>query len=333
MPRVLFIHNNHPDYLLAGLFHGLRSILGSDCVDIPRYDCMYAPLSPEMKKKCAGHGFTLYGLLEDIPELSVDRFLWHRNLDKFDLFILPFVAGYPLWGLNEILWDLVKSGYRDKIVLIDSHDTDQVFPWAMRFWRRPWFYLTPRKGIKTFKRELSKTGIRSIFVHNDILPIGFSIPESKITRVTISDKTKLFCRYVVDEEITKKYPELHLGKMRGGAQAHIFENEEDYYKDLQLSKYGVTTKRAGWDCLRHYEMAANGCVLSFRNLEQKPGKCSPLGLNSANSISYKNADDLERKISRITDSEYEGLLENSYHWIDNNTTKARALYLLNQVQP
>ncbi len=76
--KVLFFHHNQPDYLAEGLFHGLRSLLGKNCVDIPRYDSMYTPLTDSMKSKLRGNGFSLYKLLGEISELA-DKKYFCRN--------------------------------------------------------------------------------------------------------------------------------------------------------------------------------------------------------------------------------------------------------------
>jgi hypothetical protein len=109
-----------------------------------------------------------------------------------------------------------------------------------------------------------------------------------------------------------------------GSNTYAFVSESDYYNDLQKSRFGVTTKRAGWDCLRHYELAANGCVLCFRDLDLKPITCAPHGLNESNCITYNSSEDLRNKINSISSSEYLHLQNMTYNWIANNTTVVRA---------
>ena len=41
LPRVLFLHANSEDYLADSLLHGLRLLLGSRIVDVPRRDALY----------------------------------------------------------------------------------------------------------------------------------------------------------------------------------------------------------------------------------------------------------------------------------------------------
>ena len=109
---------------------------------------------------------------------------------------------------------------------------------------------------------------------------------------------------------------------------YIYKNEKDYYYDIRESMFGITTKRAGWDCLRHYEIAANGTVICFRDLLKKPKTCAPHGLNLSNSISYSNFYDLEKKINSITNTDYQYLQEESFKWVKNNTSSKKARKLI-----
>lgn len=83
-------------------------------------------------------------------------------------------------------------------------------------------------------------------------PITFSIPAEKITE-RIPYKTKLVSNLIP-----------------GQTRTYIYNTEEDYYNEYKQSLFAITTKKAGWDCMRHYEILANGCIPYFPNLEQCP---------------------------------------------------------------
>ncbi len=51
---------------------------------------------------------------------------------------------------------------------------------------------------------------------------------------------------------------------------YIFQEEDAYYKDYQSAVFGKTCKKGGWDCLRHYEILANGCIPHFDRLDECP---------------------------------------------------------------
>lgn len=83
-------------------------------------------------------------------------------------------------------------------------------------------------------------------------PIQFSIPEEKIVRI-IPVKTQDFATVIP-----------------GDPKTYIFNQESDYFADYQKSYYAITKKKAGWDCLRHYEILASGCIPYFLDLDQCP---------------------------------------------------------------
>lgn len=85
-----------------------------------------------------------------------------------------------------------------------------------------------------------------------VRPITFSIPESQLISVPL-EKTQLFGQIIPND--TKTY---------------VFDNEADYYRDYAVSYYGITRKKAGWDCMRHYEILANRCAPYFQGLEDCP---------------------------------------------------------------
>lgn len=58
----------------------------------------------------------------------------------------------------------------------------------------------------------------------------------------------------------------------GERSEHLFVagQESEYYQMFQQSWFAHTKKKGGWDCLRHYEILANGCIPMFENLEDCP---------------------------------------------------------------
>jgi len=46
--------------------------------------------------------------------------------------------------------------------------------------------------------------------------------------------------------------------------------ESDYYNMYRQSMFALTSKKGGWDCLRHYEIFAAGCIPIFENLDACP---------------------------------------------------------------
>ena len=97
-----------------------------------------------------------------------------------------------------------------------------------------------------FKRELNeKVG--------NILPISFAIPKNKIVK-NINQNPKNLLAPIIP----------------GKLDTYIYEKEKDYYEMYFNSLFALTYKKAGWDCLRHYEILANGCIPLFLDLKNCP---------------------------------------------------------------
>lgn len=85
-----------------------------------------------------------------------------------------------------------------------------------------------------------------------IYPISFSIPGNKIVNA-VPNKTRLLAHIVP-----------------GCKETYIYTTEEDYYRGYRESWFALTCKKGGWDCMRHYEIIANGCIPLFLDLDECP---------------------------------------------------------------
>jgi len=148
-----------------------------------------------------------------------------------------------------------------------------------------------------FKREL---------ISNNYIPIHFAIPECKITN------NKL--------EKTQEY-----GKIIPGQGGYIFDNENDYYDDYNKSYFGVTMKKAGWDCMRHYEILANNCVPYFVDLNECPEY-------TLTNLPKELLLEVRSLANNFDDQKYLSILNELFNYTKNNlTTKKLAQYILNYV--
>jgi hypothetical protein len=145
-----------------------------------------------------------------------------------------------------------------------------------------------------FKREL---------IDNKFIPIHFAIPESKIAKFNL-DKTQEY------------------GSITPGQGGYKFDIEQEYYNDYNKSYYGVTMKKAGWDCMRHYEILANNCMPYFTDLEN----CPLLTLTNL----PKELLLIGRKIAEDWDEqEYFNILDELFKYTKSHlTTKELAKYVL-----
>jgi hypothetical protein len=93
----------------------------------------------------------------------------------------------------------------------------------------------------------------TILKRNSVHPINFSIPENKITNHDVVVKEKILSNLIP-----------------GRLDTYIYNTEEEYYNEYKKSLFAITTKKAGWDCLRHYEIIANGCIPYFPDIKECP---------------------------------------------------------------
>ena len=59
----------------------------------------------------------------------------------------------------------------------------------------------------------------------------------------------------------------------GKLNTYIYDSEDSYYEMYKKSIFGLTYKKAGWECLRHYEILMNGCIPLFLDLKDCPNDC------------------------------------------------------------
>jgi len=164
-----------------------------------------------------------------------------------------------------------------------------------------------KKGIY-FKREISKLYKRKF------IPIEFAIPEQLIVdEIEHMEKRRLTALI---------YP--------GHKETYIYSNAEDYNDGYKEAMFGVTFKKAGWDCYRHYEILANGCIPYFPDIDSCPTDTMFLLpkqiIHITNNLYKKWEVDGFTKVNQNVYKYYqEMLLDYTKH---NLTTKALAKYVL-----
>lgn len=141
---------------------------------------------------------------------------------------------YPsVWRCLDY-FDIVTRVYDKKdIILIDGEDEqDRIYHGLIN------------RGVY-FKREYNKN-------EKGVYPINFGIPEE-----------------LVIDDITKK-EKLISDIVPNFKYSYSFDNEKDYYNEYSKSWFAHTSKKGGWDCMRHYEIMMNGCIPIFEGLENCP---------------------------------------------------------------
>lgn len=313
--KILFISTENPqkqgDLLEISILHGLRSLLGDECIDYPRKKIMYHDFSEIQKEMLHGRGFSL--LTTPIQEVE-NRDIFNQ---KFDAVI--YGDGH-MYGEEPFIKEINQLA-NNNVWIIDGHDL---------------YGNAPRKIIykgeeiigvqfnRSFKRELVEEGIKMVF------PTGFGIPEERIKPINLKIKDQLYQKTAPSYSLFKE--EIETG---GGFLHHKFTIEEDYYNDLSRSWFGLTCKKGGWDCLRHYEIIAAGALLLFRDYDQKPRLCSPQELPC---FSYRTEEELKKLMEKLIiknspTEEYLKMLDKQRQWLYiNGTTTARAKKIISIIE-
>lgn len=220
-------------YLSDMLFHGLRKKFGKDVVDYERTWWMYEnDFGPGKLDPdiYCPRGFTIYRTLGDDSDIDRDDIDNKIKNNFYDLIIF----GYTHYGLRPGSWDLVTQYYpKNKIAWIDGGDL--------------WSDLRPEKVEQTiyFKRELQQN-------YKGIHPISFAMPLEKCSTV-YREKTN----YIAPMDPRDR-------------STYIYDRERSYYEQYASSLFGITMKKNGWDCVRHYEIMANNCVPLFLDIDHCP---------------------------------------------------------------
>jgi hypothetical protein len=181
-------------------------------------------------------------------------------------------------------YDIVSKVYPpEKVILIDGNDESDLDPLYSKH--------------LCFKRELIEN-------HPNLLPITFGIPTCKIS---IPNKNK-----------TQEYATC----IPGQPETYLFKEEKSYYDDYQKSYYGVTMKKAGWDCMRHYEIMGNYCMPYFIGLEDCPK-------NTLSNLPKELLLEGRELVKNFEDQKYFNILNELFDYTKNNlTTKQLAQYVI-----
>ena len=343
-PRVLFLSPQLEDYLADGVMHGLRLLLGDRLVDYPRHDLLYDTVPAQtLRSAVRSRGFTLYGRL---PEIPVDRarVIEQARWGEFDAVVFSTIHfGFGAWV--ELFSEIPRT--RTALVVLDGSDGPAPYPYAGRFWRDPRYWTLPRAHTRAhyLKRELTPQTYAHRFgrlipaalasrlpVLRSVRPTAFSIPESNLVDRP-APKDRRFATHIVDPEVAARVPGSVTGAPPGAGGPFGHDDEPAYYADLRRSRFGITTKRGGWDCLRHYEIAASATVPCFRALDSKPATCAPHGLDRSNCVVYRDADDLFAQIDELSEAEYARRQSAALAWARRNTTTRRAAEVLDTALP
>jgi hypothetical protein len=230
------------------------------------------------------HCHNLYGKLKGSPRIVSSQDLYTFFVNQY----YDFIIYGNIRSDHRFFWsdrvELSKLYNKNQVHFLDGEDDPFVLTGLLEY------------GI-LWKRELTDERAE---------PIGFSIPESQLVESVI-EKTQL------------------LGSVIPGVMhTYTFPIEDDYNLDYRKSYYGITTKKAGWDCVRHYEILANRCIPLFPDIEQCPEKT--LFYFPKNLIIESNKYSIKGEVH----PRYFEILEELFEYTKENlTTKKMAMRIIN----
>lgn len=271
------------DYLCDLLFYGLYCNENVEITDSTPLYHMYSQTTNVPENQLWGKGFTSCFLIHE-DYRSVNRdHIQEQIKDKY----YDYIIYGSIWRCQDY-YELVSDCYdNEKIIIVDGEDKTDILNFVEKH--------------TYFKREL-------IYDHPNLRPIHFAIPKSKICK----------SKPVKSREISNSIPYLNTNQNQ-----YLFDNEQDYYLDYQKSKYAITMKKAGWDCMRHYEIISNYCMPLFLNLDNIPSTI----LTNFDKKLLKQCNS-----SFIDESIYNETLEQIYNYLlDNLTTDNLATDFLHQI--
>ena len=144
--------NSAGDFQEVCMLHGLRSIMGEDCIDWPKKKILYADFSDSPKDELHGAGFTLY--TEPIQDIS------NRDHSRVDFVLYGVTDSYNVTDYPEI------NAITPNVWYLDGHD-------HQRITKKP-----------CFKREM--------FLEEDgVYPTGFGIPHHQIRSLNFTKKIQI----------------------------------------------------------------------------------------------------------------------------------------------
>lgn len=230
--KILYIANNiQNDFLSDAVFHGLKSNIENEVVDLNPLWYMYdTTQKSSLVNRFHGRGFTYCASLS---EGNVDR---TGIIDKINSKYFDYIVYGNVYRCLDLL-DVVISNYeKEHIIFLDGQDESTIKEDMVPIG-------------KYFKRELTKDDSKK---YPSVRPISFAFPKEKMSD-SIPDKEKLLGHIIP-----------------GVSETFIFYEEDSYFKDYQSSMFAYTWKKSGWDCLRHYEIISNDCIPLFLDIKHCP---------------------------------------------------------------
>jgi hypothetical protein len=226
------------DYQSDFLFMGLRELFGSDVVDLPRKDYLYKDFGDT--SNLGGKGFSYAKTLDD-PGMERNGWL----INGFDIIVLSVhhsIHNHP-YPLYTTLQQLIENEFKGKVVVVDGNDHRTTYLDCFNY----------KLDLYLYKRELLDD------MDERVLPISFAIPADRV--LTEVPKKKRLLASIIPADFGT------INRL-----THSYDSEADYYEGYQSSWFGLNSEKGGFDSARIREIAMNGCIPIFSNIEQCPAR-------------------------------------------------------------
>ena len=244
MPQEIPIEhaNMVSDYQSDMVFHGLVKKLGQNLHTGHNFWWHHKGIEKPTLNEIWGSGFTMYGLLEK-EEYTYKKI---KDPSGYDAVVIPI--HHTMNKQDNYLFDVVSFlrsedvGYsKNQVIVIDGWDQEHICKQAAEL-------------CTYYKREMQDH-------HKEYsLPISFAFPKEKIRDLDDSKRNVAFAPLIpVNQSIDPSY-----------MSTYIYDTEESYYDMYQTAYFSYTSKKGGWDTLRHYEIIANGSIPFFVDIESCP---------------------------------------------------------------
>ena len=240
--KVYLINSGQGEDYLADLVI-IHFLLRVNCTLFANYIPDYLFYDYPNPDKLYGRGYTVFASVprsksQTVEILDINSILSAFTRDDDE----SYVIYTSVWRYNELLLDFqgVSSSNSFKhVIALDGEDHSRL-------------HNSFSSGLNYYKRELVDN--RNVNVH----PISFCIPSFHLP----------FAVYGCDF-VPRKTSILSPCDPRY-RESYIFKTSSEYYRQYSSSLFGVTTKKGGWDCLRHYEIIACHSLPYFPDIELKP---------------------------------------------------------------
>ena len=204
-----------------------------------------------------------HGLVDSGHEVVDSKYLWYLSQPlSLDQKLRLYGRGFTLSGNLPDRSNIDRSNLEQRI---SAHEFDCIIYGSItrcsdylelvkNSYKKSEVIICNGEDNTDFNMELIKIGIcfKRESVSAALYPISFAIPESKL-RTTILSKSQLLANIIP-----------------GTPFNYTFTDEAKYYDEYGKSMFGLTMKKGGWDCLRHYEIIANMCLPYFKDYNNCP---------------------------------------------------------------